>query len=254
MRTVTPPQVLLLMFVCGTLAKLGGGPISEGVFIGSFLSMSSTAVVLKCLQDRNWMQYLHGQVIIGTLILQDCIVGLLFALLPVLGGSGSSTDPHHDHLASGVFAILRELTVLGVFLAICFAITRVMLPRALAYVASLSVQSEELYQMMLVAFCLAVAWVSDYFGLSIELGACVCAWLPTPPRIARLTRTLPTLWPNRLLMSGASISPAECHTPLTQESGSVGPVPNRIQPDSLSREAANRPKHHRNAEGTWRTL
>ena len=63
-RVPPPPQVLLLMFVCGTLAKLGGGPISEGVFIGSFLSMSSTAVVLKCLQDRNWMQYLHGQVII----------------------------------------------------------------------------------------------------------------------------------------------------------------------------------------------
>jgi hypothetical protein len=55
---------MLLMFVCGTLAKLGGGPISEGVFIGSFLSMSSTAVVLKCLQDRNWMQLLHGQVIL----------------------------------------------------------------------------------------------------------------------------------------------------------------------------------------------
>jgi len=62
-----------------------------------------------------------------------------------------------------------------VFLAICFAVTRVVMPRALAYVASLSVQSEELYQMMLVAFCLAVAWVSDYFGLSIELGACACA-------------------------------------------------------------------------------
>ena len=46
--------------------------------------------------------------IIGTLILQDCIVGLLFALLPVLGGAGSS-DPNHDHMLAGVFAILREL-------------------------------------------------------------------------------------------------------------------------------------------------
>jgi Kef-type K+ transport system membrane component KefB len=38
------------------------------------------------------VQKLHGQVIIGTLILQDCIVGLLFALLPVLG-SGLDGNP-----------------------------------------------------------------------------------------------------------------------------------------------------------------
>mmetsp|Transcript_32180 Transcript_32180/g.61920 ORF Transcript_32180/g.61920 Transcript_32180/m.61920 type:complete len:722 (-) Transcript_32180:449-2614(-) len=162
-------QVLLLMFVCGTLAKLGGGPISEGVFIGSFLSMSSTAVVLKCLQDRNWLQYLHGQVIIATLILQDCIVGLLFALLPVLGGNGEG----ENNFTSGLFSILRELVVLVLFLAFCFILTQKALPMSLSYLASLTTQSEELYQLVLVAFCLSVAWCSDYLGLSIELGAFV---------------------------------------------------------------------------------
>lgn len=124
------------MFVCGTLAKLGGGPISEGVFIGSFLSMSSTAVVLKCLQDRNWLQYLHGQVIIATLILQDCIVGLLFALLPVLGGNGEG----ENNFTSGLFSILRELVVLVLFLAFCFILTQKALPMSLSYLASLTTQ------------------------------------------------------------------------------------------------------------------
>jgi Kef-type K+ transport system membrane component KefB len=49
--------------------------------------MSSTAVVLKFLMEKNSTNSLHGQVTIGILILQDCAVGLLFALLPVLEGN-----------------------------------------------------------------------------------------------------------------------------------------------------------------------
>jgi predicted Kef-type K+ transport protein len=84
--------------------------------------------------------------------------------------------------------------VLGFFLASCYAVTRTALPRLLAYVASLSTQSEELYQMMLVAFCLAVAWVSDYFGLSIELGPSLSARLAPPS--GPLQRFV-AIWTNR---------------------------------------------------------
>ncbi|KAH9615036.1 hypothetical protein KSS87_004279 [Heliosperma pusillum] len=80
-------QIFLFMFLCGVTASLCGAKISEGVFIGLFLSMSSTAVVLKFLMEKNSINALHGQVTIGTLILQDCTVGLLFAFLPVLGGT-----------------------------------------------------------------------------------------------------------------------------------------------------------------------
>ncbi|XLU41254.1 hypothetical protein S245_036068, partial [Arachis hypogaea] len=43
--------------------------------------------VLKFLMERNSVNALHGHVTSGTLILQDCAVSLLFALLPVLGGT-----------------------------------------------------------------------------------------------------------------------------------------------------------------------
>ncbi|KAL6006023.1 hypothetical protein ACLOJK_040068 [Asimina triloba] len=116
-------QILLFMCLCGITASLCGGKPSEGVFVGVFLSMSSTAVglelftqlnklpwssipggkgehlgdliinndfdmqVLKFLMEKNSISALYGQVTIGTLILQDCTVGLLFALLPVLSGT-----------------------------------------------------------------------------------------------------------------------------------------------------------------------
>ena len=48
------------------------------------VSMSSTSIVVKCLVDNKASNLPHGQITIGTLILQDCVVGLLFAFMPVL--------------------------------------------------------------------------------------------------------------------------------------------------------------------------
>ncbi|KAF9590467.1 hypothetical protein IFM89_035344 [Coptis chinensis] len=53
--------------------EICGASLSEGVFVGFFLSMSSTAVVLKFWVDNNSNNALHGQVTIGTLIFQGIV-------------------------------------------------------------------------------------------------------------------------------------------------------------------------------------
>ena len=56
--------------------------------------MSSTSIVIKCLADSKASGSAHGQITIGTLILQDCMVGLLFAFMPVLSHApGQDVDP-----------------------------------------------------------------------------------------------------------------------------------------------------------------
>ena len=45
-------EILLMMLVCGVISDFTGAPSKEGVFVGAFLSMSSTAVVIKCLMER----------------------------------------------------------------------------------------------------------------------------------------------------------------------------------------------------------
>jgi Kef-type K+ transport system membrane component KefB len=70
-------QIALFMCLCSLTAVLCGAKASEGIFVGAFLSMSSTAVVLKFLMDRNGTTALHGQVTIGTLILQVYMLILL---------------------------------------------------------------------------------------------------------------------------------------------------------------------------------
>nr|XP_012572153.1 K(+) efflux antiporter 4 isoform X3 [Cicer arietinum] len=184
-------QILLFMCLCGITASLCGGKSSEGIFVGAFLSMSSTAVVLKFLMERNSVNALHGQVIIGTLILQDCAVGLLFALLPVLGGTSG--------VLQGIISMAKSLLILMTFLVVLSVLSRTCVPWFLKLMISLSsqvnidicsvvgslflcyfltvffciflVQTNELYQLASVAFCLIVAWCSDKLGLSLELGS-----------------------------------------------------------------------------------
>ncbi|TXG61545.1 hypothetical protein EZV62_012908 [Acer yangbiense] len=156
-------QIFLFMCLCGIIASLCGGKPSEGVFVGVLLSMSSTAVVLKFLMERNSISALHGQVTVGTLILQDCAVGLLFALLPVLGGTSG--------VLQGVISMTKSLVMLLTFLSILTILSRTCVPWFLKLMISLSSQTNELYQLASVAFCLLVAWCSDKLGLSLELGS-----------------------------------------------------------------------------------
>ncbi|KAF3681591.1 K(+) efflux antiporter 4 [Capsicum chinense] len=155
-------QIFLFMCLSGITASLCGGEASEGVFVGVFLSMSSTAV-LKFLMERNSVNTLYGQVTIGTLILQDCTVGLLFALLPILGGTSGALQ--------GMFSMAKLLVVLVTFLTILSVLCRTCVPWFLRLMIGLSSQTNELYQLASVAFCLLVAWCSDKLGLSLELGS-----------------------------------------------------------------------------------
>ncbi|XP_047083124.1 K(+) efflux antiporter 6-like [Lolium rigidum] len=156
-------QIILFMFLCGISATLCGGKTKEGVFVGVLLSMSSTAVVLKFLMEKNSINALHGQVTVGTLVLQDCAVGLLFALLPILSGTSG--------LLHGVASMAKSLVMLISFLAILSILSRTCVPWFLKLMISLSSQTNELYQLAAVAFCLLFAWCSDKLGLSLELGS-----------------------------------------------------------------------------------
>ncbi|GJT68328.1 K(+) efflux antiporter 4 [Tanacetum coccineum] len=156
-------QIFLFMCLSGAIAVLCGGEASEGVFVGAFLSMSSTAVVLKFLMEKNSISTLYGQVTVGTLILQDCAVGLLFALLPILGGTSGMFE--------GMLSMTKTLVTLITFLAVLSLFSRTCIPWFFNLMISLSSQTNELYQLASVAFCLIVASCSDKLGLSLELGS-----------------------------------------------------------------------------------
>ncbi|XP_073292986.1 K(+) efflux antiporter 5 [Primulina huaijiensis] len=189
-------QIIILMFLCGITAMLCGAKLSDGVFVGCFLSMSSTAVVVKFLVERNSNSALHGQVTIGTLIFQDCAVGLLFALLPVLGGSSG--------ILHGMVSLGKVLLTLSIYLALASVLTWIFVPRFLKLMTQLSSQTNELYQLAVVAFCLMSAWCSDKLGLSLELGSFVAGVMISTTEFAQ--HTLDQVEPIRNLFAALFLS------------------------------------------------
>ncbi|CAI0547156.1 unnamed protein product [Linum tenue] len=146
-------QIVIFMFLSGVTAMLCGAQLSVGVFVGSFLSMSSTAV--------------------------DCAIGLLFALLPVLGGSSG--------LLHGMISMGKLLLVLSMFLTAASFLSWSFVPRFLKLMIQISSQTNELYQLAAVAFCLLSAWCSDKLGLSLELGSFVAGVMISTTDLAQHT-------------------------------------------------------------------
>ncbi|CAN7047602.1 unnamed protein product [Brassica rapa subsp. trilocularis] len=145
-------QIFLFMCLSGITASLCGGKLTEGIFVG-----------VEIFNGKKSISALHGQITVGTLILQDCAVGLLFALLPVLGGTSG--------VLQGMLSMAKSLAILIAFLAALFVLSRTWVPWFLKLMTILSSQTNELYQLAAVAFCLLVAWCSDKLGLSLELGS-----------------------------------------------------------------------------------
>ncbi|KAG6538856.1 hypothetical protein ZIOFF_004008 [Zingiber officinale] len=170
-ETVAQFGVIFLLFALGLDFSISKIRVVRAVAIGGgFLQIllfmclcGIIASVLKFLMERNSISALHGQVTVGTLILQDCAVGLLFALLPILGGTSG--------IFQGLMSVTKSLIMLFTFLAILSILSRTAVPWFLRLMISLSSQTNELYQLASVAFCLLVAWCSDKLGLSLELGS-----------------------------------------------------------------------------------
>ncbi|WP_017662419.1 cation:proton antiporter domain-containing protein [Baaleninema simplex] len=156
-------QIFLTIAVATAILPLVGwadDPV-QGIFLGATLSLSSTAVVLKTLMERNQAETPHGQVMLGILVVQDLALGLMLAVLPALNAS-----PEELGLTVG-WALLKILA----FGLAAVAAARWAIPPLLRFLARR--ESDELFLLGVVALCLGIAILTDRLGFSIEMGAFV---------------------------------------------------------------------------------
>jgi CPA2 family monovalent cation:H+ antiporter-2 len=152
-------QVLLTIaavFLVSSKAGLGYGP---SVFNGFLLSLSSTAIVLKLLQERAEVESPHGQATLGLLIFQDIVVVPMMILTPFLAGApGQNQGSLFLLLAKGIGLI-----------ALVLLSAKWLVPRILYQITR--TRSRELFLLSTLAMCFAVAFLSYGLGLSLALGA-----------------------------------------------------------------------------------
>jgi monovalent cation:H+ antiporter-2, CPA2 family len=169
--------ILITVLVCGVTGAWGTLP-AKGVFLGSILSLSSTAVVLKCLMERNETETPHGQVMLGMLVVQDLALGLMLAVLPAL---------HEPGEVIGI-AVLMALVKIGLFAAGAIVAGIWLIPPLLRLLAS--TESKELFLLGVVTICLGIALFTESLGLSIEMGAFVAGLMISEVEYADETLTI----------------------------------------------------------------
>ncbi len=148
--------VIAIALVGGLLAGL---PVSQAIFWGFLLSLSSTAIVLKALAASGESDSPHGRATIGILVFQDLAVVPMILLTPILA------SPSEGALGSVLLTLGKSILVVGCIVAgAWFAV-----PKLLEHIVRS--RSRELFLLTVIVLCLGIAWLTSLGGLSLALGA-----------------------------------------------------------------------------------
>ena len=152
-------QVVVTLIAGVGLASALGMPLNHSIFFGFLISLSSTAIVLKIIQQRAETESPHGRISIGILIFQDIIVVPMMLVTPILAGKAEDI---------GFALLLLVVKAIVVVLATVIA-ARWIAPRVLYQVAKLG--GREIFLLGVILLALGVAWLTSAMGLSLALGA-----------------------------------------------------------------------------------
>lgn len=149
------------------LARFLGWSHGAGIVFGLALSVASTVVLLRALEERRLVETVKGRIAVGWLIVEDLAMVLALVLLPALAGviKGEAGD------ASEVWeALFKTFAKVGAFVAVMLIVGRRVIPWILERVAGTG--SRELFTLCVLAIALGVAFGSaELFGVSFALGA-----------------------------------------------------------------------------------
>jgi monovalent cation:H+ antiporter-2, CPA2 family len=164
------------------LATVLGWSIGAGLLFGLALSVASTVVLLKALQDRHMVESEKGKIAVGWLIVEDLAMVLALVLIPALAAVGGNESAQvNDSFVNlierlfdielGLVGILTITVVkLAAFVGFMLVVGRRVIPFILHYTAHTG--SRELFRLAVLAIALGVAAGSAYlFGVSLALGA-----------------------------------------------------------------------------------
>jgi len=152
-------QVVLTTGAVLFIGNLAGLSPSRSLFIGFLVSLSSTAIVLNLLQERSEMESPQGRTMLGILIFQDLAIIPMILITPMLSGAadtGSTSLPVFFAMSVGIIAFVM-ISARWAVPAILFQAARL--------------RNREIFLLCIVLICLFTAWLTEYAGLSLSLGA-----------------------------------------------------------------------------------
>jgi CPA2 family monovalent cation:H+ antiporter-2 len=166
-------QITVATLLGWGLAWTLGWPWLNGLVFGLALSVASTVVLLRALEERRLLETQRGKIAIGWLIVEDLVMVLALVLLPALAqamGAGQTGAEHGGGALAIALAIGWTLLKMAAFVAVMLIVGRRAIPWILARIAATG--SRELFTLAVLAIALGVAFGSAMlFGVSFALGA-----------------------------------------------------------------------------------
>jgi len=163
-------QIAVATLLGSCIAILWGWNYSSALIFGLSLSVASTVVLLKALEERGALESINGHIAIGWLLVEDLAMVIVLVLLPPL--SHWQDDSASIGVHSQPLWLVFSLTLLKVsaFIAFMLLVGRRYFPKLLWIVARTG--SRELFTLCVIAAAISIAYVaSKLFGVSFALGA-----------------------------------------------------------------------------------
>nr|MBI1230770.1 potassium transporter KefB [Cytophagales bacterium] len=152
-------QVVLTIVFTTLASYLFGFDWNIAVFFGFLFALSSTAIVLKLLQEAGQVNTISGRTTLAILIFQDIIIVPFVLFTPMLAGESDNI------LLSLLFLALKG----GLVIVLTIFGAKYIIPKLLYRVAK--TRNEELFLLSIIVTCFAVAYATSLLGLSLGLGA-----------------------------------------------------------------------------------
>jgi len=161
-------EMILMIGIGFWTGILLGFPEGESLLLGSILSISSTAIVVKTMQDHGILARQHSQIVVGILVVEDVAAILMLAM--VTGFSGTGTPSFENS-----FQLLLTMVL---FFVSSIAIGYLFVPRIISRVAK--IMPTEVLLIVSLAFCFGLSVISYIifnFESSLAIGAFIAGML-----------------------------------------------------------------------------
>ncbi len=154
-------QLILTAGTAMLIAMLYSLNWKGALFVGFLTALSSTAVVLKLMQERSEVTSNYGRTVLGILIFQDIIVIPMLLFTPLLGEEAGVVDHQHE-----LFVLFLKTVFL---VGLVYVGNRWLMPKLLRLIAH--TKNQELFMMSIFVICFSVALLTSEMGISLAFGA-----------------------------------------------------------------------------------
>jgi len=150
----------------------------DSLFIAAALSISSTAIIIKILQDSGKIKKESSILVLGILIVEDVIAVILIASLESVALAGTVS----------VEAVVLVAVVAGGLIVGTFTIGRRVIPPLIDKVAG--AQNREILLLSVLGVCFGYALLANVVGLSVAIGAFLAGVLVAESKSSEVSKIL----------------------------------------------------------------